>query len=777
MIKIRMLTLAAVLTGLLVLPMWAAYADDGSTAGIVVTPQGQFDSLADAISAAQDGDVINVYGGEYPGPIDVNKQITLVGHDMPVLNGNDKGTVVRIGAPNVILNGFLIKNSGDVLDQENTGIAVEAPNATVENNRFEDTLFGIYLRKAHGTVIRNNVIRSKDLALPRRGDPIRVWYSNDVLIQDNDVTRGRDVVLWYSERLMVRNNKISEGRYGLHFMYCDDATIEANSLTKNSVGAFLMYSRRLDLHNNFIAQNRGPSGFGVGMKDMDDAVIKENIFMDNRIGASVDNSPREFDSTLQFRDNVFSYNDMGVKLMPSVRRNHFVGNSFKDNQEQVSVGGSGTLKDNLWSVDGVGNYWSDYAGFDADNDGVGDIPYVSDKLFEDLMGRNPSLRLFLYSPAAQSVDFAARALPMVRPQAKMTDSSPLMQITIPEGLPSPPEPSPGAIGLASVGMLASVGGLLMLPRVSFGAMTRTRSEVDATVPQVQTTNLTKRYGKTLAIDGLNFTVQPGEAVALWGSNGAGKTTVIRSILGLLSYEGTVELGGIDIGKSGKEARRLVGFVPQELNLHEDLSVSDTMRFYARLKKAPDGRIPGLLDRMGLTEHKGKRVSQLSGGMKQRLALALALLSDPSLLILDEPTASLDARSRTAFLKLVSELNGEGKTLIFASHRIGDVLSLANRVLVLEGGRLVTECKPEELGKNIGEAATLRIYIAAEDMQRASDELIDMGFEVNMNGSAVLVQVPIGEKAGPISVLTRAGIPVNDFEVEPLVLGETPWTGL
>lgn len=768
MSNLRWVVLLALAFAFFVFPYSVADAEENPI-GEIITPQGKYTSLTDAIAAAKAGDTIEVFGGSYSGPIEVEKPLSLIGHDWPVVDGGGKGTVLRLTAPGIVLKGFVIKNSGDVLDQENSGIAVEAPDIVVEGNRFEETLFGIYLRKASGSVIRGNTINSKDLALPRRGDPIRVWYSNDVLIENNKVQKGRDVVLWYSERLTVRNNEISGGRYGLHFMYCDDAVIQGNQLKNNSVGAFLMYSRRLSLHNNFIAQNRGPSGFGVGMKDMDDAVIKDNLFMDNRIGASVDNSPREVDSTLMFDGNVFSFNDIGVKLMPSVRRNQFTGNSFKDNQEQVSFGGTGSLHENEWTVNGIGNYWSDYAGFDSDHDGLGDIPYKSQKLFEDLMGRHASLRLFIYSPAAQSVDFAAKAMPMVRPKPKLTDSAPLMEINMPEELPSPPEPSAGLIGLASAGMLAAVAGLIALPRLSI-RVAPFISQIKANTEQsmVQVNSLTKRFGSAVAIDDLSFNIKTGESVALWGSNGAGKTTVIRCILGLLSFEGSVDIGGLRIKEKGKDARRLIGFVPQELNLHEDLSVIDTMRFYARLKKAPENRIESLLERMGLTEHSGKQVGQLSGGMKQRLALALALLSNPSILILDEPTASLDARSRTAFLKLVSELHDEGKTLIFASHRVGDVLSLADRVLVLENGRILTECSPEEMSQNIGEAAMLRLYITSEHLDKASLLLKENGYNVSRNGSAVLVQVSIGQKAGPIEVLTQSGISVRDFEVEPLV---------
>lgn len=424
------------------------------------------ESLPQAIANAQPGDTIEVDGGVLYGSLDIAKPVNLVGVNWPVIDGENEGTVVSMTAPGTSMSGFVIRNSGQVLDQENSGISIEAADITIENNRFENTLFGIYAKHGDNAIIRNNIITSKDLDLPRRGDPIRIWYSTDVLIEGNEVTKGRDVVLWYSERVTVRDNEISDGRYGLHFMYCDDATIEHNRLLDNSVGAFFMYSRRVNLTNNTIAGNRGPSGYGIGLKDMDDAIITENLFLDNRVGAHLDTSPREVDSIGRFDGNVFAYNDIGVGMMPSVRNNEFFNNSFVDNEEQVAVSGGGQLKGNSWSIDGVGNYWSDYAGYDADENGTGDLVYKSDRLFEDLMQREPNLRMFLYSPATNAIDFSAKAFPIVRPQPKVEDEFPLMAPVVPTG--TPPMPQGGSqvwFIFAAIFVVVALA-LIFLPRLA-----------------------------------------------------------------------------------------------------------------------------------------------------------------------------------------------------------------------------------------------------------------------------------------------------------------------
>ena len=417
------------------------------------------EELETVVSDANPGDTIEVTGGTFFGSLHIDKPLTLIGTDWPVIDGENEGTVIGITAPDTTLRGFVIKNSGQSLANENSGISVEAENTLIENNRFEDTLFGIYTRQAHNTIIRNNVISSKDLDPQRRGDPIRIWYSNGVVLENNTINKGRDVVLWYSEDLTVQNNDVSNGRYGLHFMYCDDATIEYNRLYSNSVGMFMMYSRRVNIQNNTIANNRGPSGFGIGLKDMDDAVIVDNLILDNRIGVHLDTSPREVDSIGQFTGNVFAYNDIGVQMMPSVRHNEFSNNSFIENEEQMAIAGGGSQGDNWWTVDDSGNYWSDYAGYDIDGDGLGEMAYRSDRLFENMTEKQPELRLFLYSPATNAIEFAAKAFPLVKPKPKLVDERPLTAPIIPTMAPPLPQAENqgwGFLALALVGLAVSI---------------------------------------------------------------------------------------------------------------------------------------------------------------------------------------------------------------------------------------------------------------------------------------------------------------------------------
>ena len=734
--------------------------------------RGTFDSFQEALDRSLDGDVITVTSGNHFGNYVIDKSITINGVDWPVFDGGGSGNVFTVDAPDVTLNGLVIENSGNKLNNEDAGVEVNVPNVVIAGNRIQNTLFGVYLKQAPFGLIRDNVITGMDLEVQRRGDGIRVWYSSDTVIEDNDVSLVRDVVLWYSERLVVRNNNIHDGRYGLHFMYDDDALVENNRLTSNSVGAFLMYSRRLQMIGNVVGDNRGPSGYGIGLKDLDDAYVEGNLFADNRVGAYVDNSPRELKSTVEFIDNVFVLNDFGVRLMPSVKRNQYTGNSFVDNQEQVQVAGRGTIKENTWAVDGVGNYWSDYAGFDADNDGVGDVVYKSEKLFENLTDRHPNLRLLTFSPVTQAVDFAAKSFPFVRPEPKLTDPSPLVAPGKVPGLVLDEKESGWKTLAASLAFVGLAGLVARFGSSGGSSMGKTKDVATPVEPSlsaddyvIQANGLSRSFGDVRALQDLSFNLNRGEGLALWGNNGAGKTTAIRCILGQVSYEGSVSICGLDVKSDGKRARAKIGLVPQEISFHDDLTVIDTMRLYTKLRKAKHNEGSALLERLSLAPHLKKQVRQLSGGLRQRLALAIALLGDPPVLLLDEPTANLDAAARQDFLALLEDLKAEGKALVFASHRPGEVLRLADRVLLLEQGKLIADTDPEDLMTRIGALPKIRIEVGLSNVEAAMNALSNDEFETSRNRTGVYVTVAPGAKAKPIKALVDAGIPVVDFDLE------------
>ena len=389
------------------------------------TDHHSMEKIAQLIKDAAPGDTILVPPGIYEGNLRITKPIVLDGQDGATFDGLGKGSVVELTVANITLRNLTIRGSGSTVDHEPSGIRVLDGPVLIENNHLEDIYFGIDLRQSPDSIIRNNTIVGKELELGRRGDGIRLWWSHGCIVEDNQVRELRDMVFWYSENLKINRNRVSESRYGLHFMYSHETVLNENELTNNSVGIYLMYSNTITLLRNRIVNNRGTSGYGVGLKDCDDIKIENNVMLANRVGVYVDNSPSSIDSVGLIARNNFSFNEIGVLATPITHGNVIVENVFIENEEQVAVHGGGQLKLNTFSDAGVGNFWSDYAGFDLKGDGIGDSPYAPQNLFRTLLARQPNLRIFVHSPAQQAIEFASRAFPDLSPEPMFEDPTPL----------------------------------------------------------------------------------------------------------------------------------------------------------------------------------------------------------------------------------------------------------------------------------------------------------------------------------------------------------------
>ena len=208
------------------------------------------------------------------------------------------------------------------------------------------------------------------------------------------------------------------------------------------------------------------------------------------------------------------------------------------------------------------------------------------------------------------------------------------------------------------------------------------------MPALRAEELTKRYGDREALAGVSFTAAPGETVAIVGPNGAGKSTLLQLLAGALApTSGRVHVDG------GR-----VGWAPQQAAVYSKLSVAENLRLFARLERVRDvpATVSRMLEQTGLRERAGDEVGRLSGGNRQRVNIAVGLLADPAVLLLDEPSASLDPRQRDVLWEVVERLRTGGTTVLFTTHEIGEVERHAQRVLVLADGRLAFAGAPAEL---------------------------------------------------------------------------------
>ncbi|HWI38247.1 MAG TPA: ATP-binding cassette domain-containing protein [Burkholderiales bacterium] len=211
--------------------------------------------------------------------------------------------------------------------------------------------------------------------------------------------------------------------------------------------------------------------------------------------------------------------------------------------------------------------------------------------------------------------------------------------------------------------------------------------------------LRKRYGELEVVSGLDLDVQAGECFGLLGPNGAGKTTTLRLCLGLTDPDGgDIELLGEPVPARAREARARVGVVPQFDNLDPDFTVAENLQIFARYFSLPsiDAKLPRLLEFAGLAGREGARITTLSGGMKRRLTLVRALINDPQLLVLDEPTTGLDPQARHLIWERLRRLTQEGKTLVLTTHFMEEAERLCHRLAIMDHGRLIAIGSPRAL---------------------------------------------------------------------------------
>ena len=274
----------------------------------------------------------------------------------------------------------------------------------------------------------------------------------------------------------------------------------------------------------------------------------------------------------------------------------------------------------------------------------------------------------------------------------------------------------------------------------------------------------KSFGVRPVLSGVDARLAAGRTLVLWGPNGAGKSTLIKCLLGLYEFEGEISIFGHDALRRGHEARARLGYVAQEFAGY-DWSVRQAMEFVANLRGIDAVKIIPALERCGLAVELEKRVCDLSGGMKQKLALAQALLADPPLLVLDEPCSNLDAASRKELLQILAQLKG-GRAIVMTSHRVEEVEALADDVLWLEEGnpaRLMTAVEFSQLA-----ASQRPLWIELERCEQRDSALAALakeGISARLNGTGIWVEVEPRDTMSVVRRLEAGGFPVRDLRRE------------
>ena len=419
------LLLARALMSVLVLTLVLATALAGAAAS--ATPRvwraSPGEPLQPLIERAGAGDVIEIPRGFYRGALRITKPLTLRGLQRPTLSGESLGHTVEVLAPDVTLEGLIVRDSGTSLKDQHAGIYLRpgAHRAVVRHCDLVYNLFGLWIEKADDVRIEANLITGKrDLNSAQRGNGIQLYNTRGARILDNHISFVRDALyVDVSHHAEFRRNRLHHSRYGTHYMNSYYNLWEDNDSYANRGGLALM-----EVRDQMVRRNRtwGNADHGIMLRTLQDSRIEDNIVAGNGRGFFIYDV--EYAS---LRGNLVVGNAVGVHLAAGSTRNTVQANDFIANREQVRYVGA---RDERWGdapgQQGQGNHWSNYLGWDRDGDGRGDLPYEANDLVDRLQWRHPGLGLLLGSPAVQLLRLLGQQFPLLRAPS-VVDPQPAMQ--------------------------------------------------------------------------------------------------------------------------------------------------------------------------------------------------------------------------------------------------------------------------------------------------------------------------------------------------------------
>lgn len=399
--------LVALSVGLLVLP---------ATAATVRVSPGQ--DLQAVVAAAAPGDTVEVERGFYRANLHIDKALTLRGLDRPTISGGQTGDTIRITAPDVVIEGLIVRDSGVSLKNQNAGIYIfpGSHRAVVRNCDITYNLFGLWIEKSNDVqVLDNNITGLRDVSSAQRGNGVQLYNTNGARIEGNQISFVRDALyVDVSHHAVFRRNRLHHSRYGSHYMNSYYNLWEDNDSYLNRGGLALM-----EVRNQIVRNNRawGNADHGIMLRTMQDSVVENNVVAENQRGFFI------YDvEYVTLRGNLVIRNTIGVHLSAGSTRNVVEDNDFIGNREQVKYVGT---RDERWGTK-TGNYWSNYLGWDRDGNGVGDVPYEANDMVDRLTWRHPTIKLLLASPAIQALRLVGQQFPVLRVPT-VVDPNPRMQ--------------------------------------------------------------------------------------------------------------------------------------------------------------------------------------------------------------------------------------------------------------------------------------------------------------------------------------------------------------
>ncbi|MDH5719026.1 MAG: nitrous oxide reductase family maturation protein NosD [Spirochaetia bacterium] len=379
----------------------------------------EYKTIKAAIKHADSGDEIILHNEVFTeNNIVIKKSLTLRGEKGAVIDANNKGTILLIKADNVKIENLIFRNVGYSNIKDYVAILVyKSNNFTIKNNYFEKVLSGIKVEKSKYGFIESNQIFSGDQEQHAIGSGINAWDCAYLIIKNNNIYGMRDGIYFefVKDSLIENNNAYNNYRYGLHFMFSNNNAYIKNKFYKNGAGVAVMFSKFITMENNVFSENWGTASYGLLLKEIYDAEIINNAFLENTIAIHVEGSTR-----VNYIDNYFKSNGWAIKVAGACYKNIIKKNNFSGNAFDLSY--HSNINDNEFD----NNYWSDYTGYDLNKDGVGDVPYRPVKLFSYLVSKNPEAIILLRSLFVDIVNFSEKVSPIFTPD-NIIDKNPAMR--------------------------------------------------------------------------------------------------------------------------------------------------------------------------------------------------------------------------------------------------------------------------------------------------------------------------------------------------------------
>lgn len=401
-------------------PLWAAEWDVPNRAG----------AIAETLAQAADGDTLRLRPGTYEEQLVLDRPVTLDGQGHATIEGPGAGSVVTVTGPGVTVRGLTVLGSGSDHETIDSGIQLTqtAGAPLIENNALRGNLYGIDIHGAKDAVVRGNRIEGRqDRRMNARGNGIYVWNAPGAVVEDNDIRWGRDgIFVNSSKRNAFRNNRMRDLRFAVHYMYADESEVSGNVSAGNDLGFAVMFSTRVRVTGNLSVDDREQ---GIMLNYTNRSEISGNVVRNTKGKcAFLYNANRN-----EFSGNRFERCGIGIHFTGS-EGNRIAGNAFVGNRVQVKYV---STRWDEWSEDGRGNYWSDFAGFDVDGDGIADAPYRPNDSMDRVLWTQPAAKLLLGSPAVQLVRWSQSAFPALLPGG-VIDSRPLMRPVEPDAMKKVP---------------------------------------------------------------------------------------------------------------------------------------------------------------------------------------------------------------------------------------------------------------------------------------------------------------------------------------------------